>query len=169
MEPQERGKHQKPSPIARTRESIWLGAVLLLMLTLSACIPTPPTPAPAREATQLAAGFSTTWEAVIDHFAENNIPISTIERASGIIATERLSVSLQDSREFADCGTTEWGDRIFAGTVTYNVLVRGDENRSTVLITATWYPRTPAPWGCETKGVWEDMTQEAIARRIQRR
>ena len=47
------------------------------------------------------------WNAVVDVFSERNIPIKTIDRTSGLIATEQLSVaSSTDTGGWADCGTT---------------------------------------------------------------
>ncbi len=77
--------------------------------------------------------MGSTWDAVIDMFAERNIPIRTIERASGIIATEQLSVG-PEGKVWPDCG------RSFSGTVLpnyaiYNLLVRGDSSSSRVKAT----------------------------------
>lgn len=68
----------------------------LLLVAVSSCYPVPPAPAPARSATPVRASFEKTGSAAIDQFADNNVPIATIEKASGIIATARLGVELQE-------------------------------------------------------------------------
>ncbi len=59
-------------------------------------------PAP-RAATRVGATMGATWDAVIDLFAARNIPIRSIERVSGIIVTDILSVG-DDGPRWADCG-----------------------------------------------------------------
>jgi hypothetical protein len=49
-------------------------------------------PPVVREQTAVAASFGRTWDAVIDHFAERNISIRTMERSSGFIAAEPFRV-----------------------------------------------------------------------------
>ncbi len=163
-------------------------AALVLVLA-GACVspPVPPVPAPTRDATPVAASFDATWNAVIDHFAATNIPISTIERASGIIATARLSVTREDAMVFADCGgrypaedleTLQLSgvrlqrasmERMFvASSVVYNVLVRGDGERSSVRVTASWDTDDPAaPFRCETTGQWESDMEAAVRERAE--
>ena len=101
---------------------------------LSACIGyTPPGLPTPGEATQVRASFGRIWDAVIDQFADGNIPIRTIERASAMIATEQLSVG-SEARKPADCGKQN-GNRIPPNYAIYNVLVRGDSCSSTVKAT----------------------------------
>src|SRR5689334_6312594 len=63
----------------------------------------PPPPPEPREATHVDASMGRTWDAVIDQFAARNIPIRTIERASGLIATDQLTVG-REGYWWADCG-----------------------------------------------------------------
>jgi hypothetical protein len=142
-------------------------AILALFALLVGCVaPTPPPPAPIRDAAVVATDFQHTWDAAIDHFAEGNIPIATIERASGILATSRLSVGRELARQFSDCGKNEWGAARYATSVVYNVLVRGDSSGSTVRVTASW--STP-DMECSTTGAWEAATEEAIQARAEGR
>jgi hypothetical protein len=50
--------------------------------------------------------FDDTWTKIINWFAENNIPIKTIEKASGIIATEK-TFTTKGYEEYCDCGSPE--------------------------------------------------------------
>ena len=107
----------------------FLAAVLVL---LPACYQyQPPLPAEPRDATSVSASMGQTWDAVIDLFAARNIPIRAIERASGIIATDGLSVDSADGVKWADCGRV--GPRLIpANNAIYNVLVRGDSANSSL-------------------------------------
>lgn len=138
----------------------------LAVALLTACVPQPPEPAPAREATRVAVGFDQTWDAVIDHFAERTIPIATIDKASGLIATDRLRVSLSDGRRWADCGTDGWDTPMSAETVIYNVLVRGDESSSTVKVTASW-SNPDGQWECTSRGIYEAEAEASIKERAE--
>jgi hypothetical protein len=133
---------------------------------------TPPAPpAPPRPAMEIVAPFGRTWDAVIDEFAAQNIPIRTMERASGFIATEQLSVP-RTTEKLADCGT-DVGVALIPHRATYNVLVRGDSTRSTVKVTVRWtsggltYDNVTAPIECSTTGLWETRAETAIKERAE--
>jgi len=114
----------------------------------------PPVPEP-REATPVNASMGETWDAVIDLFATRNIPIRTIERASGIIATDGLRVEYEEGAKWADCG--KHGRAHYRPTTgIYNVLVRGDSTRSTVRTTVRWsYITLKLNLDCTSNYVWE--------------
>src|SRR5216683_1655699 len=109
-----------------------------LLLAVVACAHGPTTQVTPRDATVVNASFERTWSAVIDVFAERNIPIATIDKTSGLIATRPAAVAApQDTvRTWVDCGNA-WGVYKFA-YAEYDVLVRGDSVRSTVKITVAW-------------------------------
>lgn len=115
----------------------------------------PPAPPAPRDGTQVSASSGRTWDAVIDIFAARNIPIRTIERVSGIIATEELSVG-PEGRRWADCGTSSRG-RLPPDHAIYNVLVRGDSSTATVNATVRWVGSTEKTGliECSTTHVWE--------------
>ncbi|HZE74909.1 MAG TPA: hypothetical protein VE091_06340 [Gemmatimonadales bacterium] len=140
-----------------------------LVLAVTGCAQfTPPAPATPREATPVAASFGRTWDAVIDEFADRNIPIRTIERASGLIATEQLTISYNASTE-ADCGQVGGYPSRAPTHAVYNVLVRGDSTRSTVKVTMRWMyiaPKTSIE--CSTRYKWEKAFEETARLRAQR-
>lgn len=131
---------------------------------LAGCATIPPAPAPVRAATQVKASFDQTWAAAIDHFAEGNVPIATIDKASGLIATPELRVGPEESLKYADCGGTKAMGPYVATQAMYNILVRGDSARSTVKVTASW---SGGPIPCNTKGAWETETEAAIKARAE--
>jgi hypothetical protein len=143
-----------------------LAAFLLL---LPACYKyQPPAPPQPRDATSVDASLGETWDAVIDLFATRNIPIRTIERVSGIIATEGLSVDSADGVDWADCG--RFGHRqIPANNAIYNVLVRGDSATSTVRATVRWGRRSLklGDIECTSNYVWERGLEQGVKDRAE--
>jgi hypothetical protein len=149
------------------------------VVLLSACggytRPEPPSP---RDATQVNVSMGRTWDAVIDLFAARTIPITTIERVSGIIVTERLSVRSEDGLAWADCGkTSSFMTRavpIPPNYGTYNVLVRGDSSRSSVKATVRWvhldFKHLDIESGvieCSTKHVYERALEAGVKDRAE--
>jgi hypothetical protein len=134
-------------------------------LFLAACSsyrpPPPPTP---REASQVNASMGETWDAVIDLFATRNIPIRTIERASGLIVTDPLRVG-EEGKEWADCGAVNGRVR-GPDRATYNVLVRGDSGQASVRTTVLWTRvNEDASIECTSTNVWErDLEAEVRSR-----
>jgi len=140
---------------------------LLILLTLGACSFVPPsTIATPRAPAPIAASFARTWNAVIDVFADKNIPIRTIDRASGFIATDALSAAGSDTT-WADCGTGPLGGTLRPTLATYNVLVRSDSAASTVHVTVTW--SSVAGGQCVTRGVWEGELEQLIRKKAETR
>jgi hypothetical protein len=127
----------------------------------------PPPPAEPRNATPVNASMGETWDAVIDLFATRNIPIRTIERASGIIATEGLRVEPEDGAKWADCG--QYGNSHYRPTTgIYNVLVRGDSTRSTVRTTVRWsYITLKVNLDCTSSYVWEHGLEQDVKTRAE--
>lgn len=102
---------------------------------------------------------------MVDLFAARNIPIRTMERASGFVATRPLLVDLADGERWADCGTA-LGKSLGARQAEYNVLVRGDSTSATVRATVLW-ERPGSPAGCVTRGVWESDFEAAVKARAE--
>lgn len=126
----------------------------------------PPSPTP-RDGTDISAPFGRTWDSVIDEFADRNIPIATIERASGLVATEQLTVG-HEAREEADCGQLN-GRRLFPTHAIYNVLVRGDSARSSVKATMRWARVTnDGSETCTTLHRWEAALEDRVKQRAER-
>src|SRR2546425_5253439 len=97
----------------------------LTVLTMVGCATPPTTIATPRAATTVNAPFGRTWDAVIDVFADQNIPIATIDKTSGFIVADVqfVGASAKEAAEWADCG--KFGVRSIPVTAAkYNVLVR---------------------------------------------
>src|SRR5262249_15246197 len=134
-------KVQHPQKNDRTRTMRRPPTVLAAMIVfVCACATSAPLPyykaplAPSpRNATQVQASFATTWSAAVDVFAESNVPIETIDRASGLLVpAPLLYLSESSDSTWADCGQALGG--LFKGgyhpvipdAARYNVRVKGD-------------------------------------------
>lgn len=132
-------------------------------------------PTIARDTTRVAATVAQTWDAMIDVFAEQNIPLRTLDRASGFAVAETARVG-EGGAAWAAC----WG----AATPTppsaasYNVLVRGDPRDSSaavVRVTVAWSAFRRDAAGdlarvdCETTGRYETDLESAIKARAEAR
>jgi hypothetical protein len=129
----------------------------MAVLGLVGCSSAPPPPAPARGPTSVAAPFEKSWNAVIDLVAERNIPIKTVDKASGLLVAEQVRLGEADA-EYADCGTS-FGKRQAPTSANWNVLVRSDGARSTVRVTVQ-FVRTGLP-----RGNWTGLVTENCATR----
>lgn len=120
----------------------------------------PPGPPIVRTATEVAAPVDRTWEAAVEVFANENIPIKTLDRSSGLIVAETQPVARQDG--LADCGTA-FGTPLSPDAATWNLLVRGDSLRSTVKATVRFTHRLgAADEECGTRGVWETALERKL-------
>lgn len=129
-------------------------------------------PTPTRSATNVAASFDRTWDAVIDVFAAGNLPIATIERASGLIVAAPLAMARTNAAIWTDCGHhprySDPRDRAYATRGEFNVLVRPAGPTSTVRVTIRWsLPDLEARAICESTGVYERDLEDQIKRRAE--
>jgi hypothetical protein len=141
-----------------------LAFLLLCVACNSYQAPLPPAP---RDATQVSASAGQTWDAVVDLFAARNIPIRTIERASGFVATDELSVGAE-GRKWADCGKLN-SMRLGPERAIYNVLVRGDSATSSVKATVRW-TYSAAKLGtieCSTSHAWEEGFEAEVKTHVE--
>ena len=141
-----------------------------VLIATAGCVPTPPAAPTPHSAIDIGASFGRTWDAVIDEFARSNIPIKTIDRSSGLIATDALTVGPSHS-EAADCGKDAIAGTVYPTNATYNALVRGDSSRSTLRITVRWMrigkSRELADHSivneeCSTRATWETALERKI-------
>lgn len=136
-----------------------------LLLVGCASYRPPPQPTP-RDASRVFASMDETWDAVIDLFAMRNIPIRTIERASGLIGTDPLPVG-DEGKPWANCGAVNGRVR-GPNRAIYNVLVRGDSNAATVRATVLWTRASQdESTECTSTYVWERELETGIKSRAE--
>lgn len=150
-------------------------ASVIAVLALAGCLEViPPTPAPARPQATIDASVDATWDAVIEVFASENIPIQTLDRSSGLLVAERVRVSRSDADRWASCGGVKHGldpvREIHATHAAFNVLVRSRGEGSTARVTVHWISRNPNDpmrpdhVECETTNEWEAGLEARIKR-----
>lgn len=126
-----------------------------------------PQPTPSRPETIVNADFERTWNAVIDHFAANVIPIATIDRASGLIVAKTAAPGAVAARG-ADCGAYRTTATTTEGSPTaanYNILVRTTPSGTRVRATIAWEGGLTTDRGfypCQSTGVVEAEMETAI-------
>lgn len=130
----------------------------------------------------VAAPVDSTWDAVIDVFAQQVITIETMERASGFIVASREGMptrSRADSvagRRVADCGRGSASvmqnvEVAFLPTsAKYNVLVRPAGASSTVQVTVKFMSVSPSRViECSSTGDFETTFEGLVRQRAERR
>lgn len=135
---------------------------ILLTAAIGGCMHPPRTAPPGpRQGVEVEAEFDVAWGAVIDYFAEYNVPIATIDKSSGFIAAAPVGLGhITKPGAWADCGA--WGSmRKKPSSVIYNVTVRERSGGSTIRVTATWED------SCVTFGTWESLVESALKERAE--
>jgi hypothetical protein len=150
---------------------------LAALTTLAACHMTPPAPPAPRTAMPVTASFGRTWDAVIDVFAEDGIPIATMDRASGLIvpalSSRVVGTPERGPLDYADCGSNIQHQPIVASQARFNVVVRGDSTQSTVQVRSFFEWVSPPLMGerntieCSTTGRYETRAETAIKARAE--
>ena len=77
--------------------------ISLSLLVLTACA-TAPAQYQFDNSRSFEVGLDEVWPEVVNFFAENNLPISTVERDSGLIVADDLRFSMAEFAQYADCG-----------------------------------------------------------------
>ncbi len=142
-------------------------APTVVAILLVGCVQPPTTNVAPRPPMEVAASVGRTWDAVIDLFADRNIPIATMERVSGFIATQTLSVG-REGVEWADCGSV-MSTPVVPDHAVYNVRVLGDSSQSTVRVTTRWTQSSKSDLSpeCPSRGVWETDFEKAVKARAE--
>jgi len=147
-----------------------------------------PTPKPVLPPTPMAANFDRAWDAAVGWFAERNIPIQTIEKASGIIVADvnirylpnRVDVLDKNGKRqswkqsapvYADCGGPSSGWQFDPTSMIYNIRVKGDGAASSVQVNARYVTEGNANHAhfaaCSSTGKWEDEIQAYIKQKAE--
>jgi hypothetical protein len=84
-------------------------AVLIAVITLGCASVQPPAPPAAPTTMYVRAPIDAAWTAAVQFFADSRVPISTIDKASGLIASKDFGLSADLFKRWADCGTLKDG------------------------------------------------------------
>lgn len=133
---------------------------LVIAMALAGCA-TPGQATQFNNSRAVNLSFDAAWDKTVSYFAENNIPIRTLEKDSGLIVAETASLPGAQLQQLADCGTAGRGQ---PGTASYNVFVRDLQTQGvTVQINATFTQVYRDIWTgqnaqsqCFSKGVLEN-------------
>jgi hypothetical protein len=151
---------------------------LLAFVTTSCGSYTPPA-APAPVAYSVHAPFDAVWTEVVAYFADTKVPIQTIDKSSGLIATRAFQFNKVDSIQWLDCGQASMGAMGFVHSDQllgdFNVFVRnfGDSVTVRVNLTATAHnavetlgstagQTTDIPYPCVSNGRFEKELVERL-------
>ena len=110
------------------------------------------------------ASFGKTWDAVIDGLSEGNVPVKTLDKASGYITVEVADAGSSEAEyasklgkdALADCGPKLVRYPMLAR---YNIVVRGDSTTSTVRVRAQF---SENGWDCPSRNTFETKLQSYV-------
>lgn len=109
----------------------------LIPVLSAGCASVPPAQRDVESRIELpGASFEAVWNGVIDLFGERHWPITNMERASGFIATDRLTVDRLE--RYVDCGRPSAFEGFSNHTVRFNVIVRDLEGGTSLAVNTAW-------------------------------
>lgn len=110
------------------RKFLWAAMALGLLAGCSRPYVTPILPPPHRD--EIPAPYEVTWRALIRALAKENVPLRTVAKDSGVIASDDFVTPIG---VYADCGRI--GDALLEGEalVTFTLFVQPNGTGSTVL------------------------------------
>ncbi|CAN5829009.1 hypothetical protein BH20GEM1_BH20GEM1_03380 [soil metagenome] len=104
------------------------------------------------------APYDAVWDAAIAAFADLELPISTLEKESGVIATDWIL--LDDAAELMDCD-----GNVRAEEGRFNAIVRGTAAGTRMTLTASYRAQDPddgVALRCSSTGVMEERVRGRV-------
>lgn len=167
---------ERMSYLGKGSERLWrMMAASAILLSLSLGCEHTPTP-PAKHNVDNSEVFDVSkdevWQETVAVFAQRNLPISIIERDSGLIVLNNMSVSNIEFSAYADCG--EWPSRWLSNNrVALNVHVTEvPQKRSSVSVNTNykgywWKSGENGNWvSCTSRGLLEAIVLDWIGTKI---
>lgn len=115
-----------------------LFALTVIACLVGACV-VPPVPRQNDNSSAIKKPFDSTWSAVIETFAELNLPIMNVEKASGLITTDWISFKNQnDETGYCACGTTKFPLVEVDRRGKFQVFIIAKENSAEVNVSAVF-------------------------------
>lgn len=109
--------------------------------------------------------FESTWTALIDVFADRNWAIDNLDKESGIVTTDWMSLG-DEAERYADCGSSGLST-VEATQIKFNVRVKGDASASTVSVNTKFrqqrrFDSNVAVVDCSSTGAVESEVQRQV-------
>lgn len=132
---------------------------LILLCLLSSCATYKPAKKhDYKKSATVNKSFDKTWQYIVDWLSENNTPIKNIDKASGLITTER-NLKVTDGLYY-DCGEMGWGQSLTSITGNANIQVKSLDSASSKVVISTFYKgmminagaTQSFPCDCESRG-----------------
>jgi hypothetical protein len=85
------------------------------------------------------APFDVVWPAIIGSIADQNLPVTTLEKASGLIAISGVAYSPSDANEGSRGSVMGTPDRVVARSAKFNIFAtRQDDGRTNVRVNTSF-------------------------------
>lgn len=145
--------------------------LLLFCFVLTSCA-TPPGIYKFNRSWSMPTTFDATWDATIEIFAENNWPITTLEKDSGLIVSDW--VRDERSSGCADCGKPGL-QSVLLRQVRFNVFVRDDPSGPSLTVNTAFREQRrfgdqlPYFVDCNSTGRLEKALHDSITQRASQR
>ena len=144
----------------------WLIVGLILLVNLAGCTGIPVSPIVKERV--MAADFDSTWEAALAALKEENIPVSSADKQTGIIRTKTIKLS-GDAAKAISQGYNEIFDRPSEGRYTIRVRIKPkDKDRTSLRIDSSIEVKFPK-YGWYVKnssGIIEEKIFVNVMRRL---
>ena len=109
--------------------------VLFFLFVFVGCA-TPPKLHTFEDSAVFSAPYDDVWSAVIETFADLNLPIDNMEKASGLITTDWISFT-GTGKDYCDCGGAGIST-VLSTEGRFNVFVRDEESSVRVKVNTTY-------------------------------
>lgn len=151
--------------------------LFFVMIALSGCATAPAQYSYSKKFI-MNGGYEEVWSAVIDCFATYNTPIKTIEKNSGIVATDEMKIPYTSSfatiySDYCDCGSPGFPYKHNKLQGVYNLFVKPISKEETSFQintryrTQLWYGQNFIDWSeCESKGLLEQKMEECVVQKL---
>jgi hypothetical protein len=137
--------HLVSSPLTFLMNSLNLLALLSISILFGCATGMPAHPVPLDRSRTFNAPFDTVWPTIISYVAEKNLTISTLEKASGIIAINDATYSPADAEEGVRGSTLGTPDVVLKRSAKFNIFATSpskDKTNARVNLSMKMYIRT---------------------------
>lgn len=110
-----------------------IGLALLTMSLLSCGSMQKAQEIPIEKTKQVSISFDSSWAKIIKFFASKNVPIKTIEKDSGLIATDQMPFGTVTNKSLFNCGEYKLMGQAqeYQGKASFNVYAEKTDAKST--------------------------------------